>query len=575
MQVLLCAINAKYIHSNLAVLYLRQAALRAGFDSVIREFSINEPVGYILSELHRHRPDVVAFSCYIWNIEMVLKLSADIKKINPQCAVILGGPEVSFCAEEIQAAHPGVDYVISGEGEAVWPLLLAALQQGEIHPRLPGVAFRVEQVPVSQGSSPLVAPLDDLPYPYEGMDQIQRQILYYESSRGCPFKCSYCISSLQSGVRFMSLHRVKTDLEHMNALKPLEIKFVDRTFNCDQTRARAIMEFIAGLPGQTRYHMEISPQLLNESFLNDLEKLPQQRFAFEIGVQSTHSPTLKAINRPGDWDKISTYIRRLRRADNIHLHLDLIAGLPEESYSTFKTTFNQVYKLKPHYLQLGFLKMLPGTRMRLEAESGHYQFQSHPPYEVLSSSWLSYEEMVLLHHIEDVLEKYYNAGLAKATLEEIITRRHDNDAFSFWEDLAAYWYQEGYYGIGVSPAERYGIIKRFLDREYPESREQHHDWLKFDLLRGRLVFNLPAGFHSSPDGSEALNRLLKQSGFIEQYLPECEGQSIREIKKRAILEHFKYLPSDRGTAAHTRMLLFVYPEKGQPACRVEEVGLAE
>ncbi len=554
---------------------MRQAALRAGFDSVIREFSINEPIGYILSELHRHRPDVVAFSCYIWNIEMVLKLSDDIKKINPQCAVILGGPEVSFCAEEIQAAHPSVDYVISGEGEAVWPLLLAALQQGEIHPRLPGVAFRVGQIPVSQDSSPLVAPLDELPYPYEGMDQIQKQILYYESSRGCPFKCSYCISSLQSGVRFMSLHRVKTDLEHMNALKPLEIKFVDRTFNCDQTRAQTIMEFITGLPGQTRYHMEISPQLLNESFLNYLEKLPQQRFAFEIGVQSTHGPTLKAINRPGDWDKISTYIRRLRRADNIHLHLDLIAGLPEESYSTFKTAFNQVYKLKPHHLQLGFLKMLPGTRMRLEAENGHYQFQSHPPYEVLSSSWLSYEEMVLLHHIEDVLEKYYNAGLAQATLEEIITRRYDNDAFSFWEDLAAYWYQEGHYGIGVSPAERYGIIKRFLDREYPESREQHHDWLKFDLLRDRLSFNLPAGFHSSPDGSETLNKLLKQSGFIEQYLPEFEGQSIREIKKRAILEHFKYLPQSRETAPHPGLLLFVYPEKGQPARRVEEVGLAE
>jgi len=570
MHVLLCAINAKYIHSNLAVLYLNQIGLINGFDTEIRQFSINEPIGYILSELLQPRPDVVAFSCYIWNIEMVLKLCADIKKVNPQCKVVLGGPEVSFCAAEILSEKPSVDYVVCGEGEYVWPRLLTAIEKGESNPGLAGVAFRSGQA-VRQNSLPPVLPMDELPYPYQDINQSPGQILYYESSRGCPFNCSYCISSLQSGVRFMSLDRVRADLEHLNNLKPREIKFVDRTFNCEQKRAQAIMEFIAGLPGQTRFHMEISPQLLNTSLLEFLEKLPKNRFAFEIGVQSTHNKTLKAINRQGDWEKISANIRRLRQADNIHLHLDLIAGLPEEDYSTFKVSFNQVYATKPHHLQLGFLKMLPGTKIRLEAESGQYQFQSHPPYEVLSSGWLSYEELVLLHHIEDALEKYYNAGLAEATLEEIITQHYGNDAFSFWERLGEYWYQEGYYGIGTGVPERYSILKRFLDRQHPESKQKNHDLLKYDLLKGRLTFALPEGFDSDPECSEILHIMLKQSGFIDQYLPDLKGQSVREIKKRVILERFSHLPKIYGAYPYPRLLLFVYHNKNQPASRVAEV----
>ncbi len=570
MQVLLCAINAKYIHSNLAILYLHQIGRSAGFDTEICEFSINEPIGYILSELLQHRPDVVAFSCYIWNIEMVLKLCADIKKINPRCPLVLGGPEVSFCAAQILSDNPGIDYVVCGEGEAVWPGLLTAIEEGRSNPNLPGVAFRSGQVVAQNSLAPTLA-MDELPYPYEGISQRPGQILYYESSRGCPFNCSYCVSSLQSGVRFMSLERVKADLQRLNALKPLEIKFVDRSFNCDQKRAREIMEFLAGLPGQTRFHMEIEPQLLNPAFLDFLERLPQNRFAFEIGVQSTHDKTLKAINRKGDWEKISANIRRLRQAANIHLHLDLIAGLPEEDYSTFKNSFNQVYATKPHHLQLGFLKLLPGTRIRLEAESGQYQFQSHPPYEVLSNRWISYEELVRLHHIEDVVEKYYNAGLAEATLEEIITCHYNGDAFSFWERLGEYWYEEGYYGIGTAVFDRYSILKRFLERQHPQAKQKYHDLLKYDLLKGRLTFALPEGFNSDPECSEILHMMLKQNGFIDQYLPELKGQSAREIKKRVIMERFMHLPQSHGAFPHPRLLLFVYSDKNRPASRVTEI----
>ncbi|MGI6435851.1 MAG: DUF4080 domain-containing protein [Syntrophomonadaceae bacterium] len=569
MRVLLCAINAKYIHVNLAVLYLHQVGLAAGWHSQIRSFSINEPIGYILSELHQHQADVVAFSCYIWNIEMVMKLAADMRKVRPEAMIVLGGPEVSYRADQILRENPAVDYVISGEGETVWPQLLAAWHQGINHPNLPGVSYREGADIITAESEAAALPvLDGIPFPYEGIRGDHSQIIYYESSRGCPFQCSYCLSSLQREVRFFPLERVKRDLERLIQLNPREIKFVDRTFNCDESRARAIMEMILQLPGQARFHMEISPQLLSDKFLSFLEKLPGQRFAFEIGVQSTHEPTLKAIKRLGDWSRISSNISRLRQADNIHLHLDLIAGLPEEDYPTFMNSFNQVYNLKPHHLQLGFLKMLPGTGIRRQAQNYQYQYQQHPPYEVLSTDWLSFEELVHLHHIEDVLEKYYNAGLARLTVEQVIARRYNGNAFSFWERLGQYWHHKGYYGIGVGLNERYTILKQYLDEQYPQLSQQHHDWLKYDYLQGRLSYHLPVGLHGLPQSSEMLTKLLKQDGFIAQYLPEFTHSSIREIKKRVILERFQYHLCSGPAATDPLTMLFVYPQPGQGAGRI-------
>jgi radical SAM superfamily enzyme YgiQ (UPF0313 family) len=568
MRVVLCAVNAKYIHSNLAVLYLHEAALAAGRDCMIREFSINDPPGYILSELYQHHPQVVGFSCYIWNIELVFRLCADLKRISPQCTVVLGGPEVSYSALETLADNPAVDFIVSGEGEEVWPQLLAALEAGD-YPVLSGVYCRA-----GLGQEILTKPLtvgnmDDLPFPYRGVTKIENRIVYFESSRGCPYQCSYCISSLSSGVRYRSLHRVMPELEYLNALQPVEIKFVDRTFNCDQSRARTILEFIAQLPGRTRYHMEISPQLLNDTFLNFLESLPSNRFAFEIGVQSTHVPTLRAIRRSGEWDKISSSILRLRRAGNIHLHLDLIAGLPEEDYSAFRISFDETYRLKPQHLQLGFLKMLPGTSIRREAESGRYHFQHHPPYEVLCNRWLGYEELVRLHHIEDVLEKYYNAGLAENTLNDVISQHYSNEAFSFWEGLAAYWHEHGFYGVGVGIAERYGILKNYLDLHYPQKKARYQELLKYDVLKGAPAFKLPPGLESTPGCAELLARLLKQERFLKQYLPEFSRQLLREMKNKIIMERFDHLPANlRPVPGYT---IFVYPSKGRPASRIIDI----
>ncbi len=569
MRVLLCAVNAKYIHSNLAVLYLREAALADGRECMVREFSINEPPGYMLSELHQYRPQVAGFSCYIWNIELVLKLCADLKKTDPKCIVVLGGPEVSYSAEKTLAGNPCVDYIVSGEGEEVWPQLLTALEADGTDPVLPGVYSRAVLKPHSMTKSLSVGNLDQLPFPYRGVTEMKNRIVYYESSRGCPFKCSYCISSLDNGVRFLPLSRVESELQHLNGLQPKEIKFVDRTFNCDQSRARAIMEFIAQLPGTTRYHMEISPQLLNEAFLEFLEGLPPDRFAFEIGVQSTHEPTLKAIRRPGAWDKISASILRIAQAGNIHLHLDLIAGLPEEDYATFKISFNKTYGLKPDHLQLGFLKMLPGTEVRREAESGRYCFQQHPPYEVLSNCWLSYEELVRLHHIEDVLERYYNAGLAEHTVEEAVNAYYDGNAFAFWEALADYWHEHGYYGIGVGRTERISILKHHLDQVKPSNRHWHHELLKYDVLKDQAAYTLPEGLENTPGTAETLHNLLRRDGFLEQYLAEYRSHSMQNIKKRIILERFEYLPhtQERKNA----WVLFVYASKGRPASRVIEI----
>lgn len=570
MKIVLCAVNAKYIHSNLAVLYLAETGLAAGFDCVVREFSINEPLSYMLSEIYQYHPEVVAFSCYIWNIDIVLKLCADLKMIIPGLRLVLGGPEVTYRPSDILLNYPWVDYVVSGEGEAVWPDLLYALRGGRAEPQLPAVYGRSQQYLNENHHPAVVSQLDDLPFPYRGATSKQGRILYYESSRGCPFKCSYCISSVESGVRFLSLQRVKRELEYLNALHPMEIKFVDRTFNCDLSRARIIMEFIAQLPGETLYHMEISPQMLNDDFVAFVVKLPEGRFAFEIGIQTTHPPTLRAIKRSGDWDQISKHIRRLRQAGSMHLHLDLIAALPEEGYARFGMSFNQVYELKPHHLQLGFLKMLPGTALRRAAEAADgYNFQHHPPYEVLSSEWLSYEELVQLHHIEDVLEKYYNAGLAEFTIDEVITRHCAGDAFSFWEDLGRYWHQQGRYGIGVGVSERYSILKRYLDLRYPESTPIFNDLLKYDVLTVQPAFSLPTGLENTPGCSERLSGLLKEHSFRERYLPEFLDLSVREIKKRVIMERFDCLPQNPKSGPD--YVLFIYPQKGQRAGRVVQI----
>lgn len=574
MKVVLCAVNAKYIHSNLAVLYLAEVGQAAGFDCVVREFSINQPPGYMLSEISHYRPAVVAFSCYIWNIEIVLKLCDDLKMIDPSLRVVLGGPEVSYRATDILHNNPSVDYVVSGEGEEVWPELLHALSCGQEVPDGSAVYASSEDYQEGNRHPAVVSQLDQLPFPYRSVSQIKGRIIYFESSRGCPFKCGYCISSMVSGVRFLSLQRVTTELEYLNALQPMEIKFVDRTFNCDLARARTIMEFIAQLPGETLYHMEISPQMLNDNFVAFLAGLPKGRFAFEIGVQTTHAPTLRAVNRSGDWDKICEHIQRIRKADNIHLHLDLIAALPEEGFARFGTSFNQVYKLRPHHLQLGFLKMLPGTALRSAAEvAGAYKFQHHTPYEVLSSEWLSYEELVKLHHIEDVLERYHNAGLAELTIAEVITRHFDGDAFRFWEDLGRHWHNEGHYGVGVGVSERFSILKRFLELRYPESMPMYDDVLKFDVLTTQPAFKLPAGLVSTPECSEQLNQLLKERSFVERYLPEFIDRSVREIKKLVIMERFEHLPSSLQNG--TEYVLFVYAQKGQPARRVVRISAGD
>lgn len=569
MKILFSAINAKYIHTNPAVLYLHQVGLAAGWHSQIRSFSINEPVGYILSELYQDRADVIAFSCYIWNIEIVLKLAADIRKVQPGCIIVLGGPEVSYRPRQILGDNPAVDCVISGEAEAVWPQALAAWQKGMKQPNLPGVSYRKGGAIVAAEPEAATLPLlDEIPFPYRDASPDRSKIVYYESSRGCPFGCTYCLSSLERGVRFLPLDRVKGDLSRLIALEPREIKFVDRTFNCDEPRARAILDIILQLPGQARFHMEISPWLLSDKFLDYLEKLPKDRFSFEIGVQSTHEPTLKAVKRPGNWQRACSNIHRLRQFSNIHLHLDLIAGLPEEDYQTFKNSFNQVYNLKPHHLQLGFLKVLPGTEIRRNAKDFGYQYQQHPPYEVLSTRWLSFGELNDLHHIEDVLEKYYNSGLARLTLQQLITSRCNGNAFSFWEDFGHFWHKHGYYGVGVGLNERYTILKKYLDEKYPQVSQQHHDWLKYDYLEGRLSYHLPVGLCGLPNSSEILSRSLKENGFIERYLSEFAHYSIREIKKKVILERFKYHPLDGEASVKPLEILFVYPGPGQRAKRV-------
>lgn len=486
MKILLAACNAKYIHSNPAVYDLRAFASEYKEHILLGEYTINQTKDEILKEIYRSGAEVVCFSCYIWNISFVRELIFDLKKILPGTAFWVGGPEVSFDAENFLKEMPQVTGVMVGEGEETFlELARYYIEKKGTLADIRGIAFR-ENGEIFHNGWREVMDLSRVPFAYEQTEDFANRIIYYESSRGCPFSCSYCLSSIDKKLRFRNLELVKKELQFFLDKKVPQVKFVDRTFNCKHDHAMEIWKYILEHDnGVTNFHFEISADLLREEELKLMSRMRPGLIQLEIGVQSTNPDTIRAIHRNMDLKKLEASVARVKSFGNIHQHLDLIAGLPCEDYESFRRSFEQVYRMKPDQLQLGFLKVLKGSSMYHEAQKYEILYKEKEPYEVLSTAWLSYEDILKLKMVESMVEVYYNSGQFRKTLSWIET--FYQEMFSFYESLGAYYEEKGYEEISHSRLRRYEILLEFLKEktQLPVNTASQH--MVYDLyLREKL-----------------------------------------------------------------------------------------
>ena len=486
MKILLAACNAKYIHSNLAVYDLKAYSSDYDKEVLLREYTINQPKDEILKDIYGSGADVVCFSCYIWNISFVRELIRDLAKILPETAFWAGGPEVSYDAEKFLTEMPEVTGVLVGEGEKTFHDLLEYYIDGKGSlGEIRGIAYRDGEEIRHNGWRELMN-LSEIPFVYQHLEEFENRIIYYESSRGCPFSCSYCLSSIDKKLRFRDLELVKKELQFFLDHKVPQVKFVDRTFNCKHEHAMAIWKYILEHDnGVTNFHFEISADLLRDEEMDLMAKMRPGLIQLEIGVQSTNPETIRAIHRHMDLDKLERCVDRVHSFRNIHQHLDLIAGLPYEDYDTFHRSFNDVYQMKPDQLQLGFLKVLKGSLMQEEAEKYGIVHKEKEPYEVLSTNWLPYRDVLKLKAVESMVEVYYNSGQFQHTLEYLVPLA--KDAFTFYESLGAFYEKKGYSEISHSRMRRYEILLEYLQEETDVSVEKASQKMLYDLyLREKL-----------------------------------------------------------------------------------------
>lgn len=487
MKILLAACNAKYIHSNLAVYDLQAYASDYADHIVLKEYTINQQKDDIMRDIYLEHPDVVCVSCYIWNLSFVKELMADLIKILPGADFWAGGPEVSYDAEKFLTENSEFKGVMVGEGEETFKEL--AGYYVEKNPQdlkdMTGICYRDGDQIIHNGWRQIMD-LSSIPFIYKDLSEFKNRIIYYESSRGCPFSCSYCLSSIDKKLRFRDTETVKKELQFFIDNKVPQVKFVDRTFNCKHDHAMAIWKYINEHDnGVTNFHFEISADLLREEELQEMSTMRPGLIQLEIGVQSTNPDTIKAIHRTMDFEKLKGIVDRIHSFGNIHQHLDLIAGLPYEDYDSFRNSFNDVYALKPQQLQLGFLKVLKGSHMMEMCKEYGIVYKTQEPYEVLSTKWLDYDHVLKLKTVENMVEVYYNSGQFQNTLEYL--EKFFPDAFSIYERLGSFYMEKGYGDISHTRMRRYEILLEFLE-DMPEiSMDQVKDQMVYDLyLRENL-----------------------------------------------------------------------------------------
>lgn len=497
MKTVIAALNTKFVHMSLAPWYLKAACTDTSEIKVL-ELTINQEKSEILRRLYMEKPDVLAFSCYIFNINQIEAIVKDIRIIFPNITLILGGPEVSFDTLDFMKHNPDVDYIICGEGEERFRRLLRAISGGTSPSEIDGIAYREGNIIKLNPPLADTLKLDEIPSPYtdEMLSAAAGKIVYFEASRGCPFRCSYCLSSTSGSVRRFTPERIKIDLLRLMHSDARQIKFVDRTFNCSLPRAKEIVRFILETAKHDEkaagknYHFEAAADLFDDELIDILSSAPVGLFQLEIGIQSFNEKTLEAVDRKTNLEVCGRNINKLIKAGNMHIHLDLIAGLPYEDFSSFANSFNNIYKLRPHCIQLGFLKLLRGSKMRDSAGEYGYTYSSMPPYEVFSTPWISYVEILRLKTIETAVDALYNSGRFNLSLNYIIGRF--TNSFTFFEKFSCYlaeFYPDGY---GVPSRELYNLLLQFAKNNLIEEKSAaFEELLKFDFFVSDSSCNPP------------------------------------------------------------------------------------
>lgn len=539
MKILLIAINAKYIHSNLAVYCLKACAGELEAQVEIAEYTINHRKEDILADIYRRKPDVAAFSCYIWNREYTVSLIRDFHQIAPEVPLWVGGPEVSYDAREFLEEFPQAAGVLAGEGEKSFAALVKAYARGGRAEDIPGLVWRGEDGRIHENLPAERIDMDEIPFVYKNMEGFAHRIIYYESSRGCPFSCSYCLSSIDRQVRFRSLDLVLPELQFFLDQKVPQVKFVDRTFNCSHSRAQAIWGYIAEHDnGITNFHFEIGADLLNEEELRLLSSLRPGLVQLEIGVQSVNGTTIREIDRVTDLERLRRTVAAVRAGKNIHQHLDLIAGLPYEDYESFVNSFNAVYAMRPQQLQLGFLKVLKGSKMRAKAAEYEILYRQEPPYEVLSSRWISYGELLRLKGVEEMVEVYYNSSQFAHTLEAL--EGMFPHPYAMFEALAGYYEREGLNGRSHSRLARLEILRAFALERDPEHRELYEELLLLDLYLRENSKSRPAWAKDLSPYREDFRRFYQREVTSPGSLKGYEGYDSRQLAHMTHGEVFFY-----------------------------------
>ncbi len=570
MKTLLAAINAKFIHANLAVRYLREYVKPTFPQTEMVEFNINQPLQLILAQIVAERPDVLGISCYIWNWDMVQKLVTDIKKVMPRLLIVLGGPEVSYDCREHLHHLPAVDFIIRGEGEEPLRQLLLHLAAADDlerwGPSVPGLVYRSH--PSTEQVLPHQMDLALLRSPYGGkLGQLDNKVLYYESSRGCPYRCSFCLSSLSGPVRYLPLERVQRELEHLLTLRPKQIRFVDRTFNADPRRAETLIRWLASQNTDTRFQLEITGDILTDSLLDALNQAPAERFQLEIGVQSASEDALAAVQRNSKLKRLEHAVRSLRSGPTpTRIMLDLIAGLPGETLAMFGRSLDFVFNLKPTKIHLGFLKFLRGSQLRQQAATMGYCFQEHPPYEILAAPWLDFAELQHLHVVEDLVERYFNSGRFSYTLPWLVSH-YQGSAYSFFSSFAQWWQQHDLQLREHGSVELYPLLLEFASTV---PQELLRSYLALDFRIHHRTQPLP-GALGVKDAGKAVQQWLETSNFAAQ-VPQFAGLSPRQIRKRLhslqVPATVVARPAVQGPGpgcGREQILFFHYPDLQMPA----------
>jgi radical SAM superfamily enzyme YgiQ (UPF0313 family) len=562
MKVLLAAINAKYIHSNLGIYslktygekMLKEWGLAEQAEISLAEYTINHQMEQILQDIYKRKPDVIGFSCYIWNISYVKVILADIKKVLPDVKIWAGGPEVSYHGEAFLKEEPAVDLVMMGEGEITFAHFLKALLEGEDLKQVPGLMVRNADGTFTDTGFRQVMDMSQIPFPYAFMDmkELEHRIIYYESSRGCPFSCAYCLSSIDKKLRFRSLDLVLPELEWFLQAKVPQVKFVDRTFNCKKSHAMAIWQYIRNHDnGVTNFHFEIAADLLDKDELDLLSTMRPGLVQLEIGVQSTNEKTLEAIRRKTDIEEIREITETINSWHNIHQHLDLIAGLPWEDLESFKKSFNDVYEMEPEQLQLGFLKVLKGSYMEELIPTCDLLYSAAPPYEVLCTKWLSYGDVLELKDIEEMTEVHYNSRQFTCTLKEL--EKEFDTPYEMFSFMAGYYNKNHLFGISHSRIARYEILWKIIQERLEkngkcetqgkpenggvsEKLEQYRDLLMTDLYLRENVKSRPTFARDLSDSKDFVREFFQREEKTPEHLSGYEGYDSRQMAKMAHLE---------------------------------------